>query len=208
VNEFNIITLGINCAPALVAKDLELRKYSLPFDWIVTNNIQIINCIEDDFSKFHKKLHFTLDNHWQMDEYGIQYPHEYPVNDDGTIVDNWQDYHEEVLVKYQRRIDRFKSIMSDTKPLIALYFGKLKYANTLKQYLEKKYNRIIVFVVATNEKPVRNIVNIIICNVYSNEESRDKSYWINGINDAISITKNISNMIPIKRTNKIFMKLF
>jgi hypothetical protein len=206
--EYNIITLGINCAPALIARDLELRKFSLPFDWVVTNNNQIINCIEDDFEKFHKHLHFTLDNHWQMDEYGIQYPHEYPVNDDGTIIDNWQDYHAEVLIKYQRRIERFRNIMNDSKPIIALYFGTLKYAEILKKYMERKYNKIIVFVVATNQIPVRNIDNMIICNVYNNDQSRDKTYWINGINEAISKIKNISNMIPIKRTNKIFMKLF
>jgi uncharacterized protein (DUF1919 family) len=206
--EYNIITLGINCAPALIARDLELRKFSLPFDWVVTNNNQIINCIEDDFEKFHKNLHFTLDNHWQMDEYGIQYPHEYPVNDDGTIIDNWQDYHAEVLIKYQRRIERFRNIMNDSKPIIALYFGTLKYAEILKKYMERKYNKIIVFVVATNQIPVRNIDNMIICNVYNNDQSRDKTYWINGINEAISKIKNISNMIPIKRTNKIFMKLF
>ena len=147
-----------------------------------------------------------------MDEYGIQYPHEYSVNDDGTIVDNWQDYHEEVLAKYQRRIERFKNIMNDSKPIIALYFGPLKYAEILKNYLEQKYNKIIIFVVATNEKPTHNIDNMIICNVYNNDQSRDKAYWLNGINEAISRVKNVSVLVPNKKINKkmnkMFMKLF
>ena len=85
-HDYHFITLGFNCAPALILRDLELRNYSLPFDWIITSNNQIINCIEDDFNKFHKNLHFTLNNHWLMDEYGIQYPHDYPVNSNETIV--------------------------------------------------------------------------------------------------------------------------
>ena len=106
-HDYHFITLGFNCAPALILRDLELRNYSLPFDWIITSNNQIINCIEDDFNKFHKNLHFTLNNHWLMDEYGIQYPHDYPLNSNETIVDDWQNYHANVLTKYERRIQRF-----------------------------------------------------------------------------------------------------
>jgi hypothetical protein len=205
--EYNIITLGINCVPALILKDLGLRKYSLPFDWNVTNNMQIINCIEDDFRKFHRRLIFILDNHWLMDEYGIQYPHDYPTNEDETIVENWQNYQENVLEKYQRRIERFKNILNDPTPIIALYMGLLSYAVVIKKYLEKKYNRTIIFVVATYEKKNKNKdKNIIICNVYNNDDARNKTFWIDSIHEAISLVKNKQNRsMKNTITNKLFM---
>jgi hypothetical protein len=208
--EYNFITLGFNCAPAIILKDLGLRNYSLPFDWIITTNNQIINCIQDDFNKFHKKLHFTLNNHWLMDEYGIQYPHDYPVNNDDTIIDDWQNCQPDVLIKYERRIERFKNIMNGSIPIIALYYGQLKYAQIMKKYMEQKYNKTIIFVVATNEKFIlNNDNNIIICNVLNNDQSRIKEFWIDGINNAISRINNVNTTIPrSKKINKMFMKLF
>ena len=212
---YHFITFGFNCAPALILRDLELRNYSLPFDWIITSNNQIINCIEDDFNKFHKNLHFTLNNHWLMDEYGIQFPHDYPVNSNETIVDDWQNYQANVLIKYERRIQRFKNIMNCSTPIIALYYGQVRYAQNMKQYMERKYNKVIVFVVATSEKFIFNRENnIIICNVSNNDQSRNKDFWIDGINEAISRINIIKqNNLPLittsnRKMNKMFMRLF
>jgi hypothetical protein len=203
-NSYNFITLGFNCSSALVLKDLGLRKYSLPFDWVVTNNMQVINCLEDDFKRFHKILKPILDSHWLEDEYGIQYPHDYPTNTDDTIVDNWEDYKADVIKKYERRIHRFKTILNDPTPIIALYLGTLNYVRVIKKYLESKYNKTIIFVLATYE-PLKNNIdnNIIICNVYNNEDSRNKDFWIDGINKAINKVKNNNNLQ--KRANKITM---
>jgi len=206
---YNFITLGFNCSPAIILKDLGLRNYSLPFDWILTNNIQIIHCIEDDFKKFHKNLQFTLNNHWFIDEYGIQYPHDYPVNDDGTIINNWQNYHIEVLEKYERRIQRFKDIMNSSIPIIALYYGPYRYAVFMKKYMEQKYNKTIIFVVTTIEVFINNNDdNIILCIVSNNEQSRNKDYWVHGINQAFSKINIPSPLPESKKINKMFMKLF
>ena len=165
--EYNFITLGFNCAPAIILKELGLRRCSLPFDWVVTNNMQIINCIEDDFQKFHKNLEFTLNNHWFIDDYGIQYPHDYPVDEDDVIVSNWKDFHQDVIYKYKRRIERFKTILTSPTPIISLYLGPIKYALKLKKYIDNKYNKNLIFIVATYEKNLPYMDNVIIVNVFT-----------------------------------------
>ena len=210
--EYNFITLGFNCSSATVLRDLGLRKTALPFDWIVVNNVnKIINCIEDNFQKFHKNLHFIMDNHWLEDEYGIQYPHDYPVNDNEEICDDWINYKTDVLKKYERRIERFHNILNDPLPIIALYHGPITWGKRIKSALEKKYNRKrIIFVIATYEKG-QTSNDIIICNIYTNEDSRNKNFWIKGINQAIQIVSdNIVSPTYIKNTvtNNYRWKMF
>jgi hypothetical protein len=204
--EHNFITLGFNCVPALILKDMGLRKYSLPFDWNYTNKRMIIQCIEDDFRKFHKKLKLVLNNHWLEDEYGIQYPHDYPVNEDGSIVDNWETLHNDVLLKYQRRINRFKDIMNNNAPIIALYHGYVSLAKVIKAYLANKYNKQnIIFIVCTYEKRYQNNdKNIIILNVDTMEQARNKNYWENSIRFAIKQTQTNIAPSPVPKMNMKF----
>jgi len=206
--EYKFISLGFNCATALVLRDLGLRTTSLPFDWVVTNNMQVINCIENNFEKFHKKLDLTEKDHWVIDEYGIQYPHDYPTNEDESLVDNWRDYQQEVLSKYNRRIQRFFTILNSNESIIVLYLGFINYAITLKRYFEKKFNKRFVFVVGTFEKPTNQLEDIIIVSLKSNDESRNKDYWKPAIDKAISIIKSKGLQKDIQSRKKIFMNFF
>jgi hypothetical protein len=194
--EYNFITLGFNCSSATVLRDLGLRKYSLPFDWVVVNHYtKLINCIDDNFQKFHKNLHFIMDKHWFEDEYGIQYPHDYPVNDEEEIIDNWLDYKDDVLKKYQRRIERFNNILNDKLPIIVLYHGPVLWGKRIKTFLEKKFNRKnMFFVIATYEKTL-STNDVIVCSISTNDDSRNKDFWINGINQAVENIKNKNNII-------------
>jgi hypothetical protein len=75
--------------------------------------------------------------------------------------------------------------------------------------MEKKYNKTIVFVVTTIEVFINNIDdNIILCKVRNNDQSRNKDYWIDGINQAFSKINIPSPFPQSKKINKIFMKLF
>jgi len=71
--------------------------------------------------------------------------------------------------------------------------------------LEKKYNRKnIIFVIATYEEG-QSSNDIIICNISTNEDSRNKDFWINGINKAIQIlTTSIDTKYTIfnNKTNR------
>jgi len=204
---YDFITLGFNCVPALILKELGLRKYSLPFDWNITNNMQVINCIEHDFNKFHKNLSMILDGHWMIDECGIQYPHDYPVDENECIVDNWKDYYQDNVNKYNRRIERFKNILQNDKPIIAVYLGKFQWATIIHNYLCKKFNKRFIFIVGTYEKIKSKNSDLIVCNLTNNEESRNKDFWITSINEAISKIQN-NNKDKNYPLTKINMKYF
>jgi hypothetical protein len=202
--EYNFITLGFNCAPAKALKALGLRKYSLPFDWVITNNMRIVDCLEDDFQKFHKNLSLIMDGHWLIDEYGIEYPHDYPINKDDSIVDDWKNYHDDVLIKYQRRIERFKSVLNDPKPIIAIYLGPVQYSLLIKSYLNKRYNKNVIFVVGTYEKNISiKDNNIIICKINNYMDTINNDIWLEGINKAIAKLQN-NNINNTQQINKMY----
>ena len=128
---FNILPLGYDCSPASALKELKLREFALPFDWIVSTVIILEECFKDNFQKFHKNLKFNNINSRLIDEYGFEFPHDYPINytndadinytndvdiniDDvyipeSQIINNYEDYYDIVLKKYNRRIERFKN---------------------------------------------------------------------------------------------------
>jgi hypothetical protein len=76
----NYLTLGNDCSPAGALKNLNLREFALPFDWVVSNVSILNNCFEDNFFKFHKNLKFNVSKTRVIDEYGFQFPHDYPLN--------------------------------------------------------------------------------------------------------------------------------
>ena len=131
------LTLGYDCSPAAALRNLNLREFALPFDWVVSNISILERCFEDKFSKFHKKLKFNGSKTRLIDEYGFQFPHDYPLSNSNInidsigegvfgeengkfISDNWINYYDDVLVKYNRRIDRFNNIINDPRPIIVL----------------------------------------------------------------------------------------
>lgn len=53
---YNYITIGRDCSPAAALRNLNIREFALPFDWIVSSISSIQECIEDHFEKFHSNL--------------------------------------------------------------------------------------------------------------------------------------------------------
>jgi hypothetical protein len=208
---FNYLTLGNDCSPAAALRSLNLRVFALPFDWVVCNTSILESCFASNFEHFHKNLMFNINKNRLIDYYGIQFPHDYPLSDmnnienetigEGVIgeetgkiiTDNWIKYYDVVLEKYSRRIERFKTIVSDTKPIIVLSRYSTMEVFEL-QRLFMKYYKIdnIYFVNSSNEM----FENDKIKNIYTeqNNEWNDASIWKEGIdavikkyNDNISI---------------------
>ena len=69
----NYITLGSDCSTASALRTLELRDFALPFDWIVSSKISLINCINDDFKCFHSDLRFNKKKTRLIDKYGFEF---------------------------------------------------------------------------------------------------------------------------------------
>ena len=188
------VSIGHECSSAAALRNLQLRQFALPFDWVVTSSQAFTKCILDDFRQFHKQLR----RHNQsriVDAYGILYPHDYPTvearvpNPDGTytekpLVDDWADHSGPVVEKYERRIARFLNIMNGKQPIIILYRGSVTSARLFKAVLLKKYNKSnIVFVVASNEQTDEPY--IFTCQPEKNGKWNDEIIWKEAIDRAV-----------------------
>lgn len=196
--EFNYITLGEDCSTAATLNSLGLRKQSLPFDWLVSDMDNIIQCINDEFLFFHKNLYLNTNKTRVIDYYNFEYPHDYPnhelfdINQIGTggfnekkINDGWEDYIELNLEKYKRRSDRFLDILNDRKDLIILYRGSINNVFKFKSFLEFKFKKNNAkFLVATNEVSIYD--DIITCNPECDGVWNDINIWKIGLEKIIS----------------------
>ncbi len=202
---FNYLTIGYDCSPASALKDLNLRDFALPFDWVVSNIKSLQKCFETNFVDFHKKIVFNYNKTRLIDYYGFQFPHDYPLthmtnfeNNIGEgvfgeengkfITDKWYNYYDVVLNKYNRRIERFKNIINDTKPIIVLCRYNTKDVLELQELFIKYYkNKNIYFINSCNEL----FENEYIKNIYTEKDNKwnDINIWKEGIDDVIKKIK-------------------
>lgn len=208
---FNYLTLGYDCSPAAALRNLNLRDFALPFDWVISNINILEKCFYTNFENFHKKLVFNSSKTKLIDYYGFQFPHDYPLNHmdnvenkigEGVfgeergkfITDKWRDCYEIVLDKYNRRIERFKNIINDTKPIIVLCRYTTRDVLLLQQLFIKYYKRTnIYFVNSSNELFENNNIK----NIYTEKNNvwNDAIIWQEGV-DAIIKKINSKNIKP------------
>jgi len=192
---YNIITLGYDCSPAAALRAMQLREHALPFDWVISNVKSLEKCFHDNFANYHKGLYFNYNKKNLIDNYGFEFPHDYPLttSDDPQIVENWQDYHEKVLEKYNRRIIRFLSIMQNPAPLIVLCRYNVNDVIKLKWLLHRYYGKTnVYFVNSCNPKSILNqrfdlVFHNYIINCYTEENDHwnETSIWRNALDQAI-----------------------
>jgi hypothetical protein len=202
---YNYLTIGFDCSPAAALRELNLREFALPFDWVVSNINALQMCFETNFKYFHKNLKLIYNKTRLIDNYGFIFPHDYPLNNmtnfehnlgegifgeefGNFITQNWYDYHSVVLNKYNRRIERFINIINDKKPIIVLCRYNTNDVIKLQQLFIKYYkNNNIYFVNSCNEP----FENDYIKNVYTEKENKwnDVNIWKEGISDIIKKIK-------------------
>ena len=196
----NYMSFGYDCSPASALKNLNMRNEALPFDWVLSNLQILINCIEDNFNKYHQNLKF---NHLQtrlIDSYGFQFPHDYPFNiddidkskigegvfgeeKDKKIIDEWNEYHSVVLEKYKRRIERFYNYLNSDNPLIILCRGySVSNINQFCIYLANKFKKGNIYIILSSNENFKSS-NIITCNTEKNGNWNDISIWLEAINE-------------------------
>ena len=202
----NYLTLGYDCSPAAVLRNLNIRKFALPFDWVVSDVNILEKCFEDNFSKFHKNLKFNYNKTRLIDEYGFQFPHDYPLNNmtninnnnvgegifgeekNNFITDNWINYYDVVLEKYNRRIERFKIIVNDINPIIVLCRYNTKQVFKLQEIFLKYFNKQNVYLLNSSNQVFENSK---IKNIYTekNGEWNNTNIWKQGLLSIISKIK-------------------
>jgi hypothetical protein len=204
---YNYLTLGYDCSPAAALRNLDLRKFALPLDWVVSDINIIEKCLKDDFSLFHKNLKFNFNKSRLIDEYGFQFPHDYPRTntnikdlsnnigdgifaEENIIVDNWIEYYNIVYEKYKRRIERFRNIIKDPKPIIILCRYNIYDAIKLQILFIKIYGRDDVYIVNSCNKSFEK-KNLICINTEINKIWNDTNIWKLGIDKIISSFNSI-----------------
>ena len=198
---FNYITAGFDCSPASALRNLELREFALPFDWVVSNIKTLKACFETNFAHFHKDLVFNHNKSRLIDHYGFEFPHDYPLSqmkdferqigeglfpeETGMVItDKWSDYHQIALDKYNRRIERFNKIVNDTKPIIVLSrYNTIDVLELEKVFIDSYKIKNIYFVNSSNEHYESDtIINI---NTEKNNVWNDITLWKEGIDHII-----------------------
>lgn len=178
--------MGFDCSPAAALKCIGIRKMSLPFDWVQSTPELIIACIKDNFKQFHQNIRLKNGGTRVVDTYGFQYPHDYPTNggeNDGSekeLVDNYGEYTESVLAKYARRIERLRGLLTDNKPIIILMRSSYKSAYNMKRFIDQKYNKDVIIILATKEPPLPasdKTPYIICCDPEYQSKWNDRTVW-------------------------------
>ena len=199
---YNIIGLGSDCSLAATLRNLELRQFALPFDWVCSSPESLEACFKDNFNKYHCNLKLTENKKRLVDHYGFEFPHDYPltntVNIDDrvgeghigeeegqTISDNWKTYYGIVKAKYDRRIERFIKIMNDPLPLIVLSRYNISDFEKIKDLVFNYYNKFnIVFINACHLDFQSN--NIILCNPERGGDWNNINIWKESIDKAVT----------------------
>jgi hypothetical protein len=194
----NYISLGYECSTASILRELGLRKFALPFDWIRTSPLGIYYCISDNFMQFHKILHLATSKGYIIDEYGFEYPHDYPTTsnmaslpgegdmDEAIIKCGWETYHGTVLEKYERRIERFHAILRSSEPIIALFFGNTSDIYMFKAaFLEVYHKKNIVYVVNSHVPSMSE--DVVVCD-------GSKDGWLSAIKEAENRSKHLNGL--------------
>jgi len=202
---FNFLTIGYDCSTATALKNLNLRTAALPFDWVQSNINSIQLCFQDNFAKFHTNLKFNHSKTRLIDEYGFQFPHDYPFSDisnnetlgegifteekNKSIIEYWMDYYSIVKEKYDRRIKRFLNIVNDTKPIIVLCrYNTCEVLILQKLFLKYYNNNNIIFINSSSE--VFSNTQIYNCYTEKNGIWNDISIWKEYIDMVIDLHKN------------------
>lgn len=130
-NYHEYISIGPNCASAIILKSVNLRTESYPFDWAlqstVSFNNSLIECIMDDFKYFLTELPNIVN------KYNIGIHH---LPNDISIA----------ISMYERKISRFKSILNSSKKILFVYAEEpYLYDKSYRENSENLFKKIYDF---------------------------------------------------------------
>jgi hypothetical protein len=194
------ITLGYDCSPAHVLRNLELRPFALPFDWVVSSVDGLERALSEDFAQYHTNLRFNDRKQRMIDEYGFEFPHDYPTVDssnasefveateyivEAQIVNNWQDYYSIVKAKYDRRIERLRNILASTEPLLILCRYTVEDATKLYDIVCRHSKSTHVFMINAADRTIRTSA-ILHIQPEINNEWNELSIWKGAFDEVMS----------------------
>lgn len=189
---YNIITVGYDCSPAAALRNVGLRQFALPFDWVVSSIDSLEQCLSENFVRFHTNLRLNESKKRLIDAYGFEFPHDYPLStttnldmigkgaygeqDGSTICDNWMDYYQIIKDKYNRRMERFMSIVRDDKPIIIMCrYNTINEIIRLQELFKKLYQKTNICFI--NSSSIPSWENVTCINTEQNGIWNETSIW-------------------------------
>jgi hypothetical protein len=205
---YNFLTIGTECSPAAALRSLNKREFALPFDWVASSLPSLQSCFKDDFKLYHTGLHLESSKQRLIDAYGFKFPHDYPtlkadtvtsesigegafVEEKGvSIVSNWAEYYDVVKEKYDRRIERFRRIMADPKPIIVLCRHNTNNLLLLQKLLTYYYNKHNIYFINSHSQKYESPNSI---NIYTEKNGiwNETAIWQQGL-DRMLVKMNLS----------------
>ena len=127
------ISLGSSCLVAHQLKRCGFRRESLPFDWVVSSCLSsVIELIKNDFSGLLDREHFGVvqtdaEEYVRNHRFGISFHHEFATS--------FADF-DEVKLKFQRRIQTFRSVIRDHDVLFIRIAGEIDQMRELQNWCD------------------------------------------------------------------------
>ena len=127
------ISLGSSCLVAHQLKRCGLRRESLPFDWVVSSCLSsVIELIKSDSSGLLDKEHFGVvqtdaEEYVRNQRFGISFHHEFATS--------FADF-DEVKLKFQRRIQTFRSVIRNHDVLFIRIVGEIDQMRELQNWCD------------------------------------------------------------------------
>jgi len=132
-----LISLGGDCTVATVLRSLGLRTAAYPFDWMFSHYDPLYKALADDFNHFldPNSLKIGDDPRIIVDAYGLLFVHDFPtiyhpaaLTESEThgwaqVRDDWREFIQPIREKYQRRIERFRSVLSGSEQVFLIRYS-------------------------------------------------------------------------------------
>ncbi len=138
------ISIGEFCLTSCVLKELKVKEFSLPFDWIFSNPTMVYNCINDAFTTFLDRTKYeTLckDKKCRHTEYGNIFNHHDPC-------ENNDDYR-----YFERCVERFKKLCLNPTEHVSAFIthsigedlvNELELYRTIKNILPEHFELVVI----------------------------------------------------------------
>lgn len=188
--DVTLVSLGSHCEIAMHLNENHLRKAAFPFDWLLTCNHDLFHkLLDDDFAFFlDEKYLIQHPNHPYVIEncrYEIEFRHDGPFLDLQCDPIRYRVQLQEMDLKYERRINRFRELRSyqgkvffiraayDLQNDPNLYWGiedieqitteqALEIKKTLDRYFPNlNFTLVILNYLQSNAPPIQPIDNVL-----------------------------------------------
>lgn len=199
-----IVSLGSACGPASHLRRHNLRRFSMPFDWVVSNSLSDVNrLLENNFKGFMDLKNMSLiegSDFFVRDEvvqpvksyfikdtfYNIISVHDFPVIKDQDWTETYPSYKE----KLNMRINRFLEALKNSHSVLFVrwagcYDDVVELQSVLSKMIKNKFN-ILILVPSDTLQGVAEINWGLdrVCSIMVPNRSADNSIWdylLNGI---------------------------